>query len=317
MFLPLAALLLTVSVGFDWSSDYPQRNITVLIPKAPGGGTDASARGILEYAKEYLPSGISFIPTNKPAGAGVACMVEGAKANPDGYTLTMLVVEAVMLPHLGRMSTTNEDYRAICTPIADPVALIVRADAPYKTIDEFITYAKENPGKLQVANSGVGSILHLAAVNVEQKTGVKFKHIPYTEGSGPIVAALVGGHVDATFSTPGVAKAQVDAGQLRILGVMDTQRFALFPDVPTFKEAYGVEFTMRAWAVLVAPKGTPDAIINDLVKAFQTGMQKPEYKKYMENQGIVPVEILGADADKMMADDYQTYGELLKLINAK
>ncbi len=315
----MAALAVSCSVGFDWANteNYPARNITVLIPKSPGGGTDASARGVLEYAKEYLPGGISFVPTNKPSGAGVAAMVEGARAKPDGYTLTMLVVEATMLPHLGRMQATNSDYRAICTPIADPVALIVRADAPYKTIEEFINYAKENPGKLMVANSGVGSILHLAAVNVEKECGVSFKHIPYTEGSGPIVGALVGGHVDATFSTPGVAKAQVDAGQLRILGVMDTKRFALFPNVPTFKESYGVDFAMRAWAMLVAPQNTPDAIMNDLIAMFSEGMKKPEYKKYMENQGIVPVEIVGADADAMMAADYAIYGDLLKLIDVK
>lgn len=315
-FLALLAVTVTFAVGFDWTNDkkYPNKNITVLIPKAPGGGTDASARGVLEYAKEYLPRGVSFVPTNKPAGAGVACMMEGARARPDGYTLTMLVVESTMLPHLGRMGTKHSDYRAICTPIADPVSLIVRADAPYGTVEEFIEYAKAHPGEVQVGNSGTGGILHLAAVNVEQKCGVTFKHVPFTEGTGPIIAALVGGHIGATFTTPGAAKAQVDAGELKILGVMDDKRFPLFPDVPTFKEANGVDFEMRAWAVLVAPAGTPDDIMDDLVRAFGEGMKKPEYKKYMENQGIVPVEILGADADKMMARDHETYGELLKVI---
>ena len=319
LFMPLAMALLVFSVGFDWTNtkNYPNKNITILLPRAPGGGTDTSARGTIEYVKDALPSGISFVPVNKPAGAGVGAMVEGARARPDGYTLTMLIVESTMLPHLGRMPATYADFRSICTPIADPAALIVNADAPFNSVQEFIDYAKANPGKLQMANPGMGGIMHLAAVNVEQKCGVSFKHVPYTEGTGPIIAALVGGHVDATFGTPGTAKAQVEAGKLKILGVMDTKRFPLFPDVPTFKEAYGVDFAMRAWAVLAAPANTPDDIIKDLIRAFSQGMRKPEYAKYMENQGIVPVEILGAEADKMMADDHATYGELLKVINMK
>ncbi len=272
---------------------------------------------MVEYVKGNLPKGVSFLPINKPEGNGVAAMVEGARTKADGYTLTMLIVESAMLPHLGRMNAKYSDYRSICAPIADPAALIVRADAPYGTVEEFIKYAKEHPGELRLANPGIGGIMHLAAVNVERKCDVSFKHVPYTEGTGPIIAALVGGHVDATFGTPGTAKSQVEAGKLKILAVMDTKRFALFPNVPTFKEAFGVDFAMRAWAVLAAPKSTPDEVIEYLVAIFKDGMQKPEYKKYMESQGIVPVEIFGKDADKMMEDDYATYGDLLKIINAK
>lgn len=312
-------LALACMVGFDWfgSKDFPGKNITILVPRAPGGGTDTSTRGMVEYVKGNLPKGVSFLAVNKPEGNGVATMVEGARTKADGYTLTMLIVESAMLPHLGRMNAKYSDYRSICAPIADPAALIVRADAPYNTVEEFIKYAKERPGELRMANPGIGGIMHLAAVNVERKCDVSFKHVPYTEGTGPIIAALVGGHVDATFGTPGTAKSQVEAGKLKILAVMDTKRFALFPDVPTFKEAFGVDFAMRAWAVLTAPKNTPDEVIEYLIAIFKDGMQKPEYKKYMESQGIVPVEIFGKDADKMMEEDYATYGELLKIINAK
>lgn len=291
--------------------EYPSENITILVPRGAGGGTDTSTRALTEFAKTKLPDGISFVPTNKPEGNGVACMVEGAKAKADGYTLTMMIVESAMLPHIGRMSVTVDEFRGICAPIADPAALIVRADAPYDTVEEFVEYAKSHPGELQVANPGIGGIMHLAAVNVEEKCDVKFKHIPYPDGTGACIAALVGDHVDATFGTPGTAKSQVEAGTLKILGVMDNQKCAAFPEVPTFKEAVGIDFEMRAWAVLCAPKDIPDEVYDKLVEMFRETMNEPEYQAYMEAQGIVPTTIVGAEADQMMKDDHLVYKELM------
>ena len=310
-----AVLALTCVTGCSTApKEYPSEDITILIPRGAGGGTDTSARGLIEFAKDKLPKGVQFLPTNKPEGSGVACMIEGANADPDGYTLTMLIVEAAMLPHVGRMDATVEDFKGICAPIADPAALIVPANAPYNTLEEFIEYAKEHPGEIQVANPGIGGIMHMAAVNVEETCDVEFVHVPYPDGTGACIAALVGGHVDATFGTPGTALSQVEAGTLKILGVMDSTRCELFPDVPTFQEAIGLDFEMRAWAVLSAPKDIPDDVYEKLVTIFKETMEDPAYQEYTMKQGIVPSTIVGEEADQMMKADNEVYAELMQLV---
>lgn len=310
-----AAILMASIVGQAGAQTltYPTKNIDVVIPKNPGGGTDTSARTLIEFTKKALPKGVMFVPENKPAGNGIAGLIEVAKAKPDGYKLVMTTVELAMFPHEGKSPVTYADFTPLVTPIADPCSLVVKADAPYKTLKEFLDAAKAAPGKIKVGNSGVGAIYHLAAINIEKKLDVKFNNIPYNEGTGPSIAALVGGHIDAVITTPGSVKSQVDAGALRILGVMDSNRFELFPDVPTFKEALGQDLglKMRAWAVLAAPAKLPQKIADELITAFGATVNSPEYKEAMKKQGIMPVVILGKDAEMMMREDHETYKALI------
>ncbi|SKA23955.1 tripartite tricarboxylate transporter substrate binding protein [Consotaella salsifontis] len=292
---------------------YPKKNITVIIPKNPGGGTDTSARLTLEYAKKYLPSGVIFVPENKPAGNGVTGLIEAARARPDGQTLVMTTVELAMFPHQNKSPVTYKDFTGLFAPIADPCSIVVRADSPYKTLQEFVDAAKKQPGELQVANSGTGAIYDLATINMENQLGIKLKHIPYSDGIGPAIASLVGGHVDAVITTPGAAKPQVDAGALRILGVMDSKRFALFPDVPTFNEALGAgtNTEMRAWAAFAAPAKLPEDVRSQLDAAFKAVAADPEFQEAMKKQGIVPGDMVGDDVDAMMKQDHELYGKLI------
>ena len=310
-----AALLSAVGVqAHAQALTYPTKNIEVVIPKNPGGGTDTSARTLIEFTKEAMPKGTLFIPDNKPAGNGVAGLIEVAKAKPDGYKLVMTTVELAMFPHQGKSPVTYADFTPIVTAIADPCAVVVKADSPYKTLQEFIDATKASPGKIQMGNSGMGAIYHLAALNIERKLGVKFNHIPYNEGVGPAIASLVGGHIDAVITTPGAAKSQVDAGVLRFLGVMDTKRFELFPDVPTFKEALGQDLglNMRAWAVLADPAKMPENVTKELVATFTATVKSPEYQAAMKKLGIMPVVIAGDDAAAMLKEDHDTYKILIE-----
>lgn len=230
------------------SDKYPSKDISVIIPKAAGGGTDTAARGLIQYMKENL-EGANFVATNKPDGGGVTGMVETSAAKADGYTLGMVTVELAMFPWQDKCQVTPEDYAAICAPIAAPAALIVPADAPYDSVDDFVAYCKENPGKVQVGNSGMGAIWHVAAVSFEKEFDVELKHIPYPNGSADIAAALTGGHIDATIADPSSYKSQVDAGEMKILGIMSEERSSIYPDVPTFKEM-GHDMVIRAWQAL-------------------------------------------------------------------
>lgn len=297
------------------SDKYSSKDISVIIPKAAGGGTDTAARGLIQYMKENL-EGANFVATNKPDGGGVTGMVETSAAKADGYTLGMVTVELAMFPWQDKCQVTPEDYAAICAPIAAPAALIVPADAPYDSVDDFVAYCKENPGKVQVGNSGMGAIWHVAAVSFEKEFDVELKHIPYPNGSADIAAALTGGHIDATIADPSSYKSQVDAGEMKILGIMSEERSSIYPDVPTFKEM-GHDMVIRAWASLVAPKDTPEEILTQLRDAAKTTCESDEFKEYFEKQGIDPQCIIGDDCQKMMEDDYAMYEDLLKDIETE
>ncbi|GKX57128.1 hypothetical protein SOASR030_32400 [Leminorella grimontii] len=292
---------------------YPTKNIEVVIPKNPGGGTDTSARTVIEFARDRMPQGTMFVPVNKPAGNGLTGLIEVAKAKPDGYKLVMTTVELAMFPHQNKSPVTYKDFTPLVTTIADPVAVVVNAKSPYTSLQSFVDAAKAEPGKLKVGNSGMGAIYHLAAVNMEKQLGVKFNHIPYNEGTGPSIAALVGGHIDAVLTTPGSVKSQVDAGMLKVLGVMDEKRFELFPDVPTFKEALGLDVNvkMRAWAVLATTAKVPDDVKKQLVGAFTEVVKTPAYQEALKKQGIMPVVIAGDDAYNMMKEDDEMYKALI------
>lgn len=313
----LAAVLMTGAMALGMlagcgkdGGKYPSKDVTVIIPKAAGGGTDLSARGLIQFMQKEL-EGSNFVPTNKPDGGGVTGMVETAKAKADGYTLGMVTVELAMFPWQGKANVTPEDYAAICAPIAAPAALIVPSSAPYNSVDEFVAYCKENPGKVQVGNSGMGAIWHVAAVDFEKEYGVSLKHVPYPNGSADIAAALTGGHIDATIADPSSYKSAIDSGEMKLLAVMAEDRLDIYPDVPTFKEL-GHDMVIRAWAALVAPKDTPKEVLDTLREAAKKASESEEYKAYFVKQGIVPQSIIGDDAQKMMEDDYKMYESLLK-----
>ena len=293
---------------------YPTKNIEVVIPKGAGGPTDIATRVLIEHAKDKMPKGLIFVPDNKPAGNGVTGLLDVAKSKPDGMKLVMTTVELAMFPHEGKSPLTYADFTPIVAGVADPVILVVKADSPYKNLKDFIEGAKGQPGKIQVGNSGMGAVFHLGALNIERKLGVKFRHIPFSEGASASVASLVGGHIDAIMTGPGAAKSQVDAGALRILGVMDTKRFELFPEVPTFKEALGQDLGlhMRAWAVLAGPANLPENITKELTAAFGAVVKSADYKAAIKKMGIMPVEIVGADAAAMLKEDHETYKVLIE-----
>ena len=289
---------------------YPQGgDVKVIIPKGAGGGTDTSARGMLQFLGKKI-DGIKFVPVNKPDGGGVTGMVETANADPDGYTLGMVTVELAMFPHQGKSPVTFEDYAPIAAPIAAPASLIVPADAPYDTLEEFVAFCEANPGKLQVGNSGMGAIWHIAAMKFEEEFGVKVKHVPYPNGTADIVAALLGGHIEATFADPSGVKGQYQAGQVKILATMSAERSNLYPEVPTFKEL-GHDLTIRAWAALVAPKDTPADVLAILRDAAKACYDDPEYINYFVKQGIDPTNIVGEDCFEMMKQDHELYKEML------
>ncbi len=291
------------------AADYPTQDITVIIPKNPGGGTDTTARGVINMMQQDL-KGSKFIPVNKPDGNGIVGMADVAHAKADGYTLGMVTVELGIFPHQGKTNLSYKDYDSIIAPIAAPAALIVPADASYNSLDEFVSYLKGHPGEIMMGNSGVGAIWHIATLAFEKEFGVKVKHIPYPKGTADIAAAMAGGHINGTLADPSSFKSQIEAGTLKILAVMADTRTKMFPDVPTFKEL-GHDMAIRAWATLVAPKGTPDDVLQILRDSAKRISSTQEYVDYFLKQGIDPTSIVGSDAARMMEADDAMFAEFL------
>lgn len=314
------ALLLAaaISLGLAASTQvmagpYPtDKDITVVIPKNPGGGTDTTARGVIAMMQKDLGN-VKFVPVNKPDGNGIVGMVDVANAKPDGYTLGMVTVELDIFPHQGKTKLSYSDFDSVIAPIAAPAALIVPADAPFNSLDEFAKYLKDHPGEVMMGNSGVGAIWHIATLAFEKEFGVKVKHIPYPKGTADIAAAMAGGHINGTLADPSSFKTQIEAGNLKILAVMSAERTKMFPDVPTFKEL-GHDMTIRAWATLVAPKGTPAEVMQVLRDSAKRVASSQEFVDYFLKLGIDPTNIVGEDANKMMAEDNEMYKEFLSQI---
>jgi tripartite-type tricarboxylate transporter receptor subunit TctC len=257
---------------------FPEDRIEIIVPYAAGGGTDAVARSFAEVAEEHLGENVSVL--NREGGGGAVGMQEGANAEPDGHTVTMVTVELLTLPHSGLAQFTYEDFTPVALLNEDAAAITVPADSEWETIDDFIETA-ENESGIQIGNSGTGAIWHLAAAALEQEIGADFNHVPF-DGAAPAITALLGGHIDAVTVSAGEVGAQVEAGDLRILAVMAEDRLDAFPDVPTLEES-GVDLSIGTWRGLAVPNGTPDGVVSVLEDAFGEAAQEDSFIETLDN----------------------------------
>lgn len=262
------------------ATDFPKKSLELTVPYSAGGGTDTVARSFADLAKNDL--GQSFGVVNREGGGGAVGMQNGASAKADGYSLTMVTVELLTLPHTGLAQFTYEDFKPVALLNEDPAAITVRADAPWNTIEEFIEAAKTE--KLKVGNSGTGAIWHLAAAAFEKETGTTLNHVPF-EGAAPAVTALLGGHVDAVSVSPAEVITQVEAGKLKVLAVMADEKVEKLPDVPTLKES-GVDLSIGTWRGLAVPKDTPDDVVKVLEDSFATTIQSEEFKSTLDKLNL-------------------------------
>lgn len=305
-------LLKTIMVAFSMlasvtanSTDYPTKNIRLIVPFGAGGGTDAVGRTLANSTKDILGENISVM--NRTGGAGAVGMSFGAQQRPDGYTLTVVTREIASLPQMQLMQHTADDFRLIRMVNLDPAVVLVAADSPYNTINDLIKDAKKNPGKLKFASTAAPNFY---LMTLEKNQNIKLNAIPYN-GASEAIPAVLGHHTDVTMVTPGESISQLRAGQLKALGVMSESRIKYIPDVPTLKEQ-GVDVVTGTWRGIAAPKGTPDAVIDTLSKAFDKAMASDEFKKFMENGAMTIHNLDELAFTKFVKDDTKTLGDLIK-----
>ncbi|CAG9172539.1 Bug family tripartite tricarboxylate transporter substrate binding protein [Cupriavidus pampae] len=263
-------------------SAYPSHSVELVVPFQAGGGTDALARAFAESSRKHLPQ--SVIVVNKPGASGSIGWADVANAKADGYKLSLLTADLTIVPHLGLTKLTYENFTPVARLNADPSAITVRSDSPYTTVEQFLEAARKNPGGMRVGNAGNGSIWHLAAAALEDKTSTKFNHIPF-QGGNPAVLALLGGHIDAVTVSPAEVYAYVSAGKLKTLAVMADQRVKGFENVPTLKERK-IDLSIGTWRGIGAPKGTPPEVINVLRTAAAKTAAEPALREMMDKQNL-------------------------------
>ena len=292
------------------AAGFPEKEVQIIIPWAPGGATDLIFRAVAAATEKHL--GKAVVIVNRAGGGGAVGYTEGAQARPDGYTLTSAVTPLTILPHQVKTAFTYQNFEAVINVVRDPAMFLVRSEAPWKDVKEFLEQAKKNPGMISVGNSGAGGGVHLIAMAFEKAMGVKFNHIPFS-GGGPSVTALLGGHINAVSVSPPEGISQVQAGKLRIIALFSEKRFDMFPNIPTCKEQ-GVNFAMGQWRGLAAPKGTPPAVIQKLHDAFKKGMEDAGFKKNAKDMAVNLEYLSSSDFAKVMAADHEFYGKLVKEI---
>jgi tripartite-type tricarboxylate transporter receptor subunit TctC len=264
---------------------FPTKPISIIVPFAAGGGTDAVARSLAKSAEPILGQPVTVV--NKAGANGATGMTEGLNAPADGYIVTMTAVEVVMNPIQGMVPWKPNDFKAILLVNSDASALTVNANSPYKTYEDFLKAAKENPGMLKVGANAPGAIWHLAALSLQEKAGVKFNLVPYPGGAGPAITDLLGGHIDAVTVSAAEVSQHVKSGKLRMLAVHAPQRLKGFPEVPTAKEK-GIDLNISTWRGLAVPGKTPDSVVKTLHDAFKKATEDPKFVEFMEkgNFGI-------------------------------
>lgn len=281
------AVLVALLLGLRWyRSDshrsYPDRNLTLIVPYSPGGGTDLLCRSLARAVEPHLGQGITI--NNITGGGGAVGFSSGQMARPDGYTVTAVTFELVSLPLQGLVPFTHEDFDLLMQLNIDPAAVTVRADFPANSLEEFLKLVRTRESPLSVGTSGSGSVWHLAGAQFAMKAGFNAKFVPFN-GATPAITALVGGHIDAVTVSPGEVLSQVQAGQLKILGVMSEQRLSQFPTVPTCREG-GIDVVFGTWRGLALPRGTPVDIKKTLTKVFRQGFKEAEFVELSRHAGL-------------------------------
>ena len=277
----LISFSLLFGVDLIWAK-YPERKIRFIAAFAPGGGSDLVARTLAKYVNPYLDNRV-YVENVVGAGGAIGFR-EGAKASPDGYTLTMIVTGLTVSPHVVKDFPSYDLFDPICIVAQDPMILTVGMENRFKTIQDLIFYAKVNPGRVSVSTAGVGSVNHLEIAAFADAIGAQFNIVPF-KGSNPALVGALGGHVDVATSGCSEAISLVEGKKLRPLVVFGTKRSRLYPDVPTAREL-GYEVVIYMWRGVGVPKGTPKEVKAVLVEAFRRTMEDEECKKFMDQIGL-------------------------------
>ena len=293
------------------AQDYPNRPVRMVMPFAPGGPTDVVARIVAQGLGERM--GQAVVIENRPGANGIIGTETVAKAEPDGYTIVLLLtahaINATMMPKLPY--DTVKDFTPITLAAVAPLVVEVHAESPIKTLRDLIEAAKANKGKLNYASAGPGNTSHLAVELFKMKLGLDMTHVPY-KGSGPAITAILGREVDLMFDAIGSSLSQIQAGKFRAIAVTTSKRAAVLPNVPTVQEAGVPDFDVSVWYGVFAAAGTPAPIVQKLNAEFIRAMNVPEVRRVIESSGYLVVGSTPAELEAHVRGEIARWGTVVK-----
>lgn len=305
-----AALVL----GIVWpaAAQYPDRPLNMIAGYPAGGMVDIVARAISEGMKKRYPAGVVVV--NRPGAGGGVGMAETVRAKPDGYTIILTPLSAlVIVPQVSDVAyRTPDDYEPFINVVSYYPMLAVRTESPLQTAQDFVADAKANLEKLRVGSPGEGTSSHLNLEDLMFKAGIKVTHVPFA-GWGQSGPALLGGHIEALVAQPGEVKPQVDGKRMRLLMVFQEKRHPLFPGTPTAKEL-GWDVANGVWFLLAAPKGTPAPVLQHLHDAARAAMEDPAFREAMAGRGIDVDYRPGTQLRADLWREYKSHTAVLKRI---
>jgi tripartite-type tricarboxylate transporter receptor subunit TctC len=310
------AALSFLALGAALADTYPSRPITIVVPYSVGGTTDIVARLVSTQIANGL--GAPLVVDNKAGGAGAIGWGTVARAAPDGYTLLTTEMSMTVAPALqpSLPFDAKKGFANITIAASAPHVLVINPSLPVKNLQEFIAYAKAHPGKLNYGSGGNGTNTHLGGELLKKEAGVSLVHIPY-KGAGAVLQDLMGGQVQALVTSLPTALPHIKSGKLRALVVTSTHRSPLLPDVPSAPEAGLPKFLMDFWVGFAAPAGTPEPVVEKLNKAIVAAVISEEGRKRLADQGLVPVGCTPAAASKLVQDETQRWGAVVKAAGIK
>jgi tripartite-type tricarboxylate transporter receptor subunit TctC len=301
----LLAIFVSLSAAGAQASDFPSKPIQIIVAWSAGASEDMRARALAPGLEKAL--GQPVVVVNKPGAAGTLGMTLTAKSKPDGYTLVSSSASPVIAaPFLQKVEYNPlTDFTFVAGTAIQPYGMCVRADAPWKNLNEVIQYVKDNPSKLKFGSTGIGGINHIYMEMFGKAKGLNWVHVPF-KGDQPQITALLGGHIPVA-STSSAFAPHVRSGKMRLLAILGEKRIAAFPDVPALKE-FGVDIDLRGGEVLgfAGPKGLPPEVVAKLEKAFKYAVETPENKTVMEQL-----------ANEANFRDSQTFTKLIKELNVR
>ena len=294
---------------------WPERPITIVVPYAPGGAADALARVLATKMGAKL--GTSVIVDNRAGASGTIGAAYAAKAQPDGYTMLYDATPYSINPHMfPKMPYAADALQPLSLVSLAPNILIVKADSPYKDVKDLIAKAKAQPGKVNYASGGSGTVQRLASELFRQKLNLDMVHVPYKSG-GPAITDVMGGQVDFMFSTVAASSPLVDSGKLRALAISSPKRSTRLPNVPTVGETVIPDYEVYEWNGMFVPAGTPPDIAGKLQKAVAESLQDEDVKKRFTDVGAQPIGSTPAQfADYLKKEDAK-WGEVVRKGNIK
>lgn len=298
-----------------WALAYPNRPVKLIVGFPPGGGNDIVARLTAQWLSERL--GQPFVVENRP-GAGTNIAAEAVvNAPPDGYTLLLAGISNASNASLYSKLHFNfiNDTAPVAGVIRTTLVMVTNPTFPAKTIPEFIAYAKANPGKVNMASAGTGSITHLAGELFKMMAGTNLIHVPF-RGSGPALTALLGKQVEVLFLPIAVSTEYIKSGKLRGLAVTSAKRSEALPDLPTIGD-FVPGYEISTWHGLAAPKGTPLEVIELLNKTVNAGLADPKLKARFADAGDIPMPMTPAEFGKLISDETSKWTKVVKFAAIK